>query len=434
LIWLSVWFFFLTNWVSQDYFAPQALAYFFHLIILGICFKWLKVMEPRSLSLSVVKRWLIVHKMISVFQSFIGRPREENIPVNIYRSRERVALLLLLILLFAIIIFSHQLTPFMTIIAVTTLVILQRCTTRTLPLLMIVLEVIWLGYGAVAFMGSNIAGIVASVGQILNNVDSNLVNLSQVSSGQRFVAVMGRGLTIFLWGLAFLGSIRRLRHSYWNWDLPYIFLALIPFTLLIGNSYGGEIVFRVYLFALPFMAFFAAALLYPSPISGTSWRTMVMTMLISSMMLTGFSFAHYGKDQQYYLTQNEVDATRYLSTVAPSGSLLIVATQNFPAQFHNYEYFTYVSIAIEPETSRTMVLADPAAVLSEWMSNNKYSATYLLITRSQKLEVDTLGIMPVGSLDRIEQALLQSHQFRVIYTNQDGTIFTLANSVDGVTQ
>ena len=38
---------------------------------------------------------------------------------------------------------------------------------------------------------------------------------------------------------------------------------LSPLPLIVANSYGGEMVFRVYLFALPFVAFFAAASLFP---------------------------------------------------------------------------------------------------------------------------------------------------------------------------
>lgn len=37
LIWLGVWFYSLTNGVGQDYFAPQAMAYFFYLVILATC-------------------------------------------------------------------------------------------------------------------------------------------------------------------------------------------------------------------------------------------------------------------------------------------------------------------------------------------------------------------------------------------------------------
>src|SRR6185436_2027822 len=36
LVWLSLWFFFVINWVGQDYFSPQAMAYVLYLACLGL--------------------------------------------------------------------------------------------------------------------------------------------------------------------------------------------------------------------------------------------------------------------------------------------------------------------------------------------------------------------------------------------------------------
>ena len=68
------------------------------------------------------------------------------------------------------------------------------------------------------------------------------------------------------------------------------------------------------------------------------------------------------------------------------------------------------------------------------MSNQRYALTYLLITRSQKANIDALGIMPAGSLDRIENALMVSGKFKVVYGNADAKIFILADRLKGTTQ
>ena len=237
---------------------------------------------------------------------------------------------------------------------------------------------------------------------------------------------MARTLTGFLWGLALLGGIRRLRQGYW--DLSAILLAIAPFVMLFGSPYGGEILFRVYFFALPCMAFFAAALLYPSPTFGISWKKTGLTVLLSSVLLTGLLFAHFGKDRHYHFTQNEVDAAHYVYNVAQPGTLLIEGSRNYPSQFHNYEYFTYVPIALEPEESRQNVVDYPVETLSRWMRSSKYKEAYLIITRSMKVEMDATGQMSPGSLDSIEQALLQSPEFKVIFKNVDAKIFTLTES------
>jgi hypothetical protein len=243
---------------------------------------------------------------------------------------------------------------------------------------------------------------------------------------------MGRALSIFLWGMALLGGARRLRRGYL--DLLGILLITAPFGALMGTAYGGEVIFRIYFFTLPFAAFFAAALIYPCPASGTTGRTAALTVLLCSMLLLGFGFAHYGKDRQYHFTKNEVDAARYLYNTAPPGSLLIEGSRNYPTQFRNYEFFTYVPIDREPRESQLKIIDNPVKVLSRWMSNKRYPRTYLLITRSQKANVDALGMIPAGSLDRIENALLASRKFEVTYSNEDAKIFVLTDEVKGAGQ
>ena len=167
------------------------------------------------------------------------------------------------------------------------------------------------------------------------------------------------------------------------------------------------------------------------PASGTPGRTVIWSALLSAILLFCFSFAHYGKDQQYHFSQNEVDAARYLYNTAPPGSLLIEGSRSYPTQFRNYEFFTYVPIDREPAESWVSIIDNPVEVLSRWMGNKEYQRAYLIITRSQKADVNALGLMPAGSLDVIEQALLKSPKFQVIYGNADAKIFALADNAKG---
>src|SRR2546422_651786 len=50
LIWLGLWFFYLTNWIGQDYFSPQGLNFFLYLVIIAILLKWFKI-PPKALPL-----------------------------------------------------------------------------------------------------------------------------------------------------------------------------------------------------------------------------------------------------------------------------------------------------------------------------------------------------------------------------------------------
>jgi hypothetical protein len=426
LIWLSVWFFFLTNWIGQDYFSPQALSYFFYLVIIGVSLKWF---QTKELSKSSAKIWPMFNRVRSFYCRLVGRVKPVHIPGAAMKPYQLIALMAVVILLLLAMVSSHQLTPFMTICALAMLALFRHSRVRTLTMFLIVLTVTWIFYFATPFLKHDFDDIAAALGQLFYNLDSSFIDASIASPGHRTVALMARMLTGILWGLALFGGIRRLRQGYW--DLSAILLALAPFVMLAGSPYGGEILFRVYFFALPCMAFFAAALLYPSPASGISWKKTVITTLLSGVLLTGLLFAHFGKDRHYHFTQNEVDAAQYVYNVAQPDTLLIEGSRNYPSQFHNYEYFTYVPIAFEPEESRQNLVDHPVETLSRWMRNSKYEEAYLIITRSMKVEMDATGQMSPGSLESIEQALLQSPEFKVIFENVDAKIFTLAERTRG---
>src|SRR5204863_1433745 len=55
VVWLSVWLFYLGNWIGQDYFAPQALNYFFHLTVIAVLLTWFR---PRGAASSTGFGWL----------------------------------------------------------------------------------------------------------------------------------------------------------------------------------------------------------------------------------------------------------------------------------------------------------------------------------------------------------------------------------------
>ncbi|MDO8688842.1 MAG: hypothetical protein Q7R39_02315 [Dehalococcoidia bacterium] len=427
LLWLASWFFVATNWVGQDYFSPQAFSYFLNLVIIGLCLRWLRGSFPTPLG--AVARWRtlapapivrLVHRLVP------GPVSDPAWGVEARPPAERSVMFIVAIILFAVIVVSHQLTPFMTILAVTALVVSGRCNARWLPVLMAVMTTTWVVYVATAFLQGNLSWIVQSIFQLFDNVSSTLVNFSQASAGQQFIVLADRSLTATVGGLAILGFIRRLRHGYL--DTAAALLMLAPFLMLGGNAYGGEIMFRVYFFSLPYLAFFAAALLYPSEASGTSWRTAAIVVAISVALLMGLTVAYFGQDRMTYFTPNEVASAEYVHDVAPPGALIMDGTSDWPQQYKNYEMYDYQSLVHLDKEDRTRLFEDPVQFIAAIMEDPRYSKAFLTISRSQKAEVDMRGVLPFGSLDRIEQALRESERFQVVYQNSDATVFALRNS------
>src|SRR5262249_40210758 len=46
LVWLGIWFFALSNWIGQDYYAPQGFDFFLYLVVIAIMLRWLKKKSP----------------------------------------------------------------------------------------------------------------------------------------------------------------------------------------------------------------------------------------------------------------------------------------------------------------------------------------------------------------------------------------------------
>jgi hypothetical protein len=143
------------------------------------------------------------------------------------------------------------------------------------------------------------------------------------------------------------------------------------------------------------------------------------------VLIAGFGFGYFGKEMWFRFSPSEVRAAELVFRNAPPNSLLVEGTQTFPTEFEHQEYFTYVSIADEPPVSRDGVLRTPANTLYTWMSDPKYSQAYLIITRSMVAESDETGLMPKGSLQRIERSLLRSDRFDVLYHDDDAIVLTV---------
>lgn len=428
LVWQAAWFFTLTNWIGQDYFSPQAMNYVLHLVIVGLCLRWFYghgVPAPSTLQRWVrsatVARWL--------HHGGVWLTQQDNAPVAAAQIQRPIAWAIIL-LLFAVVASSHQLTPFMTILTVGLLTLFQRSTARWLPVIMVGMAMGWLLIAGGPAIHEELVETINSFGQVTHNVTSNLTDVEQAPASQQFVSHTARYLTVAVWLLAFGGLLQLWRYG--RWSLAFSLGAVAPFLMLLGSAYGGEIIFRVYFFALPFMAYFMAGLVFANADSRSYWGTIVLNLLLSTLLLVGFMVAYYGKEQMYHFSAKEVEAGSYIQNIAPPNTLLIEGSRNYPSRFHNYENFTYVAISREPVVSQQKIYTDPVGVLKRWMSNPHYAAAYLIITRSQKAELNLVpGTLPIDALDRIETALVASPDFQVLFANTDAIIFTLANHLQG---
>jgi Phosphotransferase enzyme family len=396
IVWLGSWLFFIANWVGQDYFSPQAFAFVLYLVVLGVVLRWLGPSKADG------RRDRVTAPTATAF----------------------------VVLLLVVIASSHALTSVMVTLALAALVLAGACAVRGLPLISAAIVALWaVLFAHEAIFGGQGQSMLETIRFPWTQAESNLTPVGQLSDGQQLVAMIARGLVVAIGALAALAALGQ--HKAGNLDRRVVILALAPLLLFAGGSYDGEILFRIYLFSVPFLAFLAAHVLVPrAGRISRSWRPAIGSIAACTVLLGAFLFAYYGKERVNYFTAAEVKASEYLYSHAPPGALLIDGTTNYPRQFRDYEQFEYLTLAEEPSESRARVLARPERVLDEWMSDKDVNGAFLIITRSQKAEVSDQGVMPRSSLGRIQDALLSSPRFRLVYQNRDATIFSTA-STDG---
>ncbi|WP_284391425.1 hypothetical protein [Devosia yakushimensis] len=406
LIWTATAIFVVGNWVGQDYFSPQGTVYACYLGMLALC------LGPLSMPFHPAGTGLLGR-----FRTWVPRGEPASMPTG--KWTRLLASLGVLLLILAIVV-THQLMPLLVILALAALAVLGRLSFGFL-LFAIAAETLWLFYFADVYVSAVFRDLVADFGQLNSEIVGKMVDFSVASPGQRLVSLASRGLTGAIGVLAISGGLRRLWHG--HRDATAIALTLVPFLLLIATSYGGEIVFRLYYYSLPFLAFFAGALFFPIASSRTGLPALLLAGLLM-LLATGFILANNGKDRQYHFTPQEVAAASWLYEAAPDGALIIEGARNYPSQFMNYERFTFVPLAEEEPEDVAALLADPAAVLGRWLQQWPTSG-FIILTHSQKAYLDDVGVMPVGTLDTIKVSLLSSARFRLVYANDDSSIFTL---------
>jgi hypothetical protein len=336
---------------------------------------------------------------------------------------QRSGLVLVCVVLIAVAVASHQLTPWMMLSSLTALVVLRRCTARGLPVITLVLLVAWLTYLAAAYLDGHLKPLLGQTLDLQQAVAANVGGRLQGSHEHLVVVRLRLVITGLIWTLAAVGMVRGLRRGIAT--PSHTVLALAPAGLVLLQPYGGEMLMRAYLFSLPFTACYAAQALLPAP-GRRGWIAVAALTAAAAVLVAGFLFARYGNIRATLFTRAEVQASERLYEVAPPGSLLIAASPNVPWTHRHYADYRYQLLTRQlgdpavPPTPRQL-----AAQVARHMEGYRPTPSYLLLTRSQKVYDAMLGAHWWGSATDLERAVASSRRFAKVFDDGDGKIFVL---------
>ena len=386
-VWVAAWLFFMTSWVSQDYFAPQAFNFYLFLIVVAVVLNWLnhnpqiRIPKARAVAVAVESPSESLGDDAStvsstVSSSTLNEPVAQPEPhpnryLRLMRQAvqsdragleaspaQRYGLIGFLIVTFMVIVSSHQLTPFMLIAGLTALAFWRRLRYPWLPVLLGVLVVVW----GLSFAKSYTTGQsqwYSSLGQFVQNLQENTSETLEESQGRVTASMLIKIYVLFIWGLAALGGIQQMRRGIV--PLRAMLLAVAPFPIILLNSYGGEMLLRIYFFSLPFMTMLITGalplredtvstvalesapavanavpdLLGPDlfgPSSSpavvrratNSWRVVPITAALSLVVAVGFICTYTAKEKFFRVNPEEVSVLSELYAKAPPESLVIL--------------------------------------------------------------------------------------------------------------
>jgi hypothetical protein len=381
--WLATWLFIPANWVGQDYFSPQAFAF---ALFLGF--------------------------VVVLLRYFSAGGEVRRSP----RALDRGGLFVVLLLIYCAIVWSHQLTPYFVVAATSALVLVGACRLRTLPLLLAVIVVAFVSYLAVAYWAGHLEDILGGVGQLGSTLSSNVGSRVSGSPAHEWVSRMRIAVTAAVSALALLGVALRWRRGSSSVSLGV--LLVVPYSALALQSYGGEVLLRTYLFALPFAAaLMAAALLPRSRRLASTAAAAVAVPLVSAALIAGFFVARFGNEAFEMVRPGEVAAIHRLDRVAAPASTIVSIDENVPWRSTGIARFTYVTLPINRGSPGSYL----QSVRDEIAGNAK--GGYLLVTTGQ-IESARLvrGVSPEW-LAQLSRRLAVSRAFRLIYSNRDARLY-----------
>lgn len=413
--WLALYLFVIANWVGQDYFAPQAFAF--------------------VLSQSVLAC------LLSLFHAapapWIGRLEERvtNLAHGVYvkmtplvtpdlTSLQRAAALLAVFVTFAVITISHQLSPYMVIVAAAALAVPGLLRPRWIVAVLILIAGAYL-ITRLQFLRTH-EDLLVSLNPF-KNVENPEASPNEGVFGRVLTGYAARTLSAVVWALTMVGAFRRCR-SGMSMLVP-VGLFLAPFLIIFGQEYGGEAIYRVYLFSLPWAAGLAGVALVPAA-RWTSWATARVGIALGVTTLL-FLQAYFGLAEINYVRPSELIASEYFYAHARPGSVLLLAAPNYPERGSGiYDHFVVTSGAYDPKlvpnpefTHRMLGAADLPRI--EAVLHSYAPHGYFAITTGMKIYAHVFKQLPDGSLDNLEQALAASKSWKLFYRNTDTVIYEL---------
>lgn len=415
---LATWLFPFANWVGQDYFSPQSVAFFLYLV-----FTWVVVDQFGEKRKRILPGWPGTGSLLSWARIPKDEPPDRPGTVSLDGPPQiQMPLALALAVLTALgisMIVSHQITPVFAGLVVTLLAFFGRTRLKVFGPMMLLLAAGWVCYAAIAFWIGHFSAIFGGLGNLGGNVTANIG--SRYKGSPQHIQILDIRLIVscFVWGLAGLGMIAGYRQRL-EVRAPAI-LAITPLLVLSGGAYGGEAGLRAYLFSLA-GALPLITLLFPV---AKSIRSTVAAAALTALLIPGFLLARWGNELAEMTRPGDLAAIKALYRMAPDNATLLSMSPEVPWRFTDISRFHYDEL-----DNLDSFLTDDVHALVRRISGNPQGG-YVLITAGEVVLGEQTYGQPKGWATRLEQHMTSSGRFVLVYSDKGSKIYKFRRPVHG---
>ncbi|WP_427007447.1 hypothetical protein [Pseudarthrobacter sp. H2] len=405
--WTAALVFTLTNWVGQNYYAPQAFAF---TLYLAMCLTALTFL--RSTPFKRV-RW-----------STGVRPRSVAASDDFPGRAVRIAAVVAILVLQGVIAATHQLTPYMAVLGLCPLFLFGFFKPRWAgPVLLAI---------AIGYLLPNWDYVDKSYGLLsgvdfLGNASYRLTTAGTITEAAQWQALAVNVLSALTAVLALAGYVRHFLRGEAQITLLVGWLAAAPLFVLLGQSYGGEGRLRVYLFALPWLSIGVAWLFWSGPLR--TRRAVYGAALSLAAMALLFTAVYFQPEAKYRVAEADVIASKWLDARVHNGDLVFQTyAEYFPLLIgRNYPFYLHAG---EPYSLQYLLnygqdRVSPGDVENYIDNARSADRKFIVFSDSQQRYAVQEGLLHVSVFPKIENELATSGKAEKIFDNGSARIYQL---------
>ncbi|GGK86245.1 hypothetical protein GCM10009769_00070 [Curtobacterium luteum] len=332
---------------------------------------------------------------------------------------------------------THQISPYLTVAAIVVLVVFRLLRPWWVSLVVLVPAVVF------ALLNGSILDkflSLAAVGQVLTNVQPpahDMTVLPKPLVTRLAFDVPAAALVVL--GLAAIITVL-VRRDRVHWGL--LLAAASPISLLVATNYGQEGIFRVVLFATPWIAVLAAGL--PVPGGRLAWagrlvrrvgrpvavRFVAVTVLVAGLVAVG-SFGQTSLDWNRVPTRSQAAAMQFYDRTAPKGSImLLTGSANAVPSNIGSRYFDVGALSREvfgayPASEDYDATADVSNVTRKLVSTWAATKYYAIVAAPFGAYDERYGYQSESDYRELSAAMADSPYWKPVWSSGTTVVYEL---------